>query len=52
MINRGHDIVRKLTGGAGHNIRLLLKKLALLFIQICQRLMAALRPNDLLPLAA
>jgi len=38
--------------GAGHKIRLLLKKLALLFVQIWHRLMAALIPTDQQPLAA
>jgi IS5 family transposase len=37
---------------AGHNVSLLLKKLALLFARIWQRLMALLRPTDSLPLAA
>jgi len=46
------DALHAVLCGAGHNIRLLLKKLALLFVRIWQRLMDALRPSDSLPLAA
>jgi len=46
------DALHAVLCGAGHNIRLLLKKLALLFIQIWHRLMAALLPTDQQPLAA
>lgn len=46
------DALHAVLCGAGHNIRLLLKKLALLFVRIWQRLMDALRPTDSLPLAA
>jgi IS5 family transposase len=46
------DALHAVLCGAGHNIRLLLKKLALLFVQILHRLMAALLPTDQQPLAA
>ena len=36
------DALHAVLCGAGHNIRLLLKKLRLLFVQIWQQLMAAL----------
>ena len=46
------DALHAVLCGAGHNIRLLLKKLALLFVRIWQRLVAALEQTKPLPLAA
>ncbi len=46
------DALHAVLCGAGHNIRLLLKKLALLFVRIWQRLIAALNLTNPLLLAA
>ena len=46
------DALHAVLCGARHNIRLLLKKLALFFVRIWQRLIAALNLTNPLPLAA
>jgi IS5 family transposase len=46
------DALHAVLCGKGHNIRLLFKKLAHLFVQIWHRLMAVLIPTDQQPLAA